>query len=61
LLWDLFCMVFIFYCMMMIPFRMSFQDESDIWMTFESIDTVIDFIFLIDIVVTFNTAIYHKG
>jgi len=30
-------------------------------MTFESIDTVIDFIFLIDLLVTFNTAIYHKG
>jgi hypothetical protein len=54
-------MLLIFYSMMMIPFRMSFEDSGDEWLVFDDIDLVFDFMFLTDILITFNTAIYCKG
>ncbi len=53
------CMLIIFYEMIFIPFRISFENEN--FSIFEKIDLIFDFIFLADITFTFNTAIYKKG
>jgi hypothetical protein len=59
--WDIFCMFIILYEMIMIPFRISFADESDEFNFLEQIDPIFDFIFLFDIVLNFNTGVYVKG
>lgn len=69
--WDILCMVLIFYEMIMIPFRLSFQEDiphgqevppdQEIFKSFENFDLVFDLIFLTDIMFNFNTAIYQKG
>lgn len=49
-------MVFIFYEIISIPFKISFDiDTNDVW------DHLVDALFLSDIVIAFNTAYYHKG
>jgi hyperpolarization activated cyclic nucleotide-gated potassium channel 2 len=56
LLWDLLCMILIFYEIMSIPFKLSFDvNLNDGWETF------VDVVFLTDIVVSFNTAFYSNG
>lgn len=52
-------MFLILYEMIMIPFRIAFSEED--FPVFESIDLVFDFIFMFDILLTFNTAIFKKG
>lgn len=44
----------------MVPFRMSF-DPDDKFTTLEDIDNMFDYIFMVDIVLNFNTAVYSKG
>lgn len=49
-------MFLIFYEIVTIPFKISFDIEiNDIW------DHFVDAIFLFDILISFNTAYYHKG
>lgn len=49
-------MTLIFYEIMSIPFKISFDVEIDAnW------DHFIDAIFLLDIIISFNTAFYYKG
>lgn len=56
LMWDFFCMLLIFYEILIIPFELSFG------VTFNAIwDTIINMIFLTDILVTFNSGYYQKG
>lgn len=52
-------MTIIFYEMIIIPFRISFSNED--FEFFENIDLTFDFVFMTDICLTFNTAIYKKG
>jgi hypothetical protein len=59
--WDLLCMILIFYALFAIPFRISFEEEGDVWNIFDMIDIISDFIFLTDILFNFNTSIYSKG
>ncbi len=48
--------------MIMIPFRLSFEEENNSFFdSLNSIDIYFDVIFLTDIVINFNTAIYNKG
>jgi hypothetical protein len=53
--------------MLTIPLFLSFDDfnssEFDVifFKSFQTIDTVFDFVFLLDILLNFNTAIYVKG
>jgi len=49
-------MLLIFYEIITIPFKISFDlDIYDVW------DHIVDSIFLFDIIISFNTAYYHKG
>ena len=49
-------MILIFYEILSIPFRISFEFEIS-----EELSTAITIIFLLDIAVTFNTAVWIKG
>jgi len=49
-------MILIFYEIMSIPFKISFDVEIE-----SNWDHFIDAIFLLDILLSFNTAYYHKG
>jgi hyperpolarization activated cyclic nucleotide-gated potassium channel 2 len=56
LTWDMLCMILIFYEIITIPFKISFNvDISDTW------DTIVDTIFFMDIALSFNTAYYKDG
>ena len=60
--WDIFTMFIILYEIMMIPFRLSFEDdESGDLVAFTGSDLVIDIIFMTDIFLNFSTTIYDKG
>jgi hypothetical protein len=52
-------MTIIFYEMIIIPFRISFSLED--LEIYQNLDLAFDFIFMADICLTFNTAIYRKG
>lgn len=54
--WDLLCMVLIFYEILTIPLKISFEIEIN-----ETWDTIVDLIFITDIILTFNTAFYKNG
>ncbi|CAD8189124.1 unnamed protein product [Paramecium pentaurelia] len=56
ILWDFLCMLLIFYEILSIPFRISFDFEIS-----NDLSTFITTIFLIDIAITFNTAVWIKG
>ncbi len=50
--------------MIMIPFRLSFEEENtsdQLFLGLQRVDPVMDGIFMFDIVLNFNTAIYKKG
>ena len=60
--WDIFTMFIILYEIIMIPFRLSFEDdESGDLVAFTGSDLVIDIIFMTDIFLNFSTTIYDKG
>ena len=60
--WDIFTMFIILYEIMMIPFRLSFEDdESGDLVAFTGSDLVIDIIFMTDIFLNFSTTVYDKG
>ncbi len=55
-------MIVILYEMIMIPFRLSFEEDNDsAFLTLSSFDPYVDGIFLFDIFLNFNTAVYTKG
>ena len=55
-------MFIILYEMVMIPFRLSFEEDNNTFFDgLSSIDIYFDAIFLTDIVINFNTAVYNKG
>ena len=47
--------------MLAVPFRISFEDDNSIWNYFDAIDNFSDFIFLFDILLSFNTGFYDRG
>lgn len=55
-MWDTFCMLLIFYEILSIPFKLSFDVEIN-----STLDQIIDILFMSDIIITFNTSIYRKG
>lgn len=56
LLWDIFCMLLIFYEILAIPLEISFSITiSDTWEVF------VDVAFFIDIFFNFNTGYYEQG
>ena len=60
--WDIFTMFIILYEIMMIPFRLCFEDdESGDLVAFTGSDLVIDIIFMTDIFLNFSTTVYDKG
>lgn len=58
--WDLFIMLVIVFSCIIIPIRIAFGgiDDSKGW---KIVNYVMDFIFLIDIIVTFNSAYYDDS
>ena len=58
-MWDLVCLISIVYQAIVIPFRLCFNIEAE--GSFKTFETIIDAIFMTDIVVTFNTGFYKKG
>jgi hyperpolarization activated cyclic nucleotide-gated potassium channel 2 len=56
LMWDLLCMFLIFYEILGIPFKISFDTEIS-----QEFDTLVDVVFACDIVLNFNTAFYENG
>ena len=60
--WDIFTMFIILYEIIMIPFRLSFEDEeSGDLVAFQGSDVLIDVIFMTDIFLNFSTSVYDKG
>ena len=59
--WDLICMFIIIYELIMIPFRLSFEDDSDNLSSLEKMDLPFNCIFMFDIFLNFNTSIFVKG
>jgi hyperpolarization activated cyclic nucleotide-gated potassium channel 2 len=59
IMWDVACMFIIMYEMIMIPFRISFVEIDE--PIFYKVDLIFDCIFMTDIVLNFNTAIFRKG
>ncbi len=53
-------MLIIVYEMIMIPFRLAFTNESN-YNTFAIIDLTFDSIFMLDILLNFNIAVYLRG
>ncbi|KAL4479754.1 hypothetical protein ABPG73_017975 [Tetrahymena malaccensis] len=58
--WDISIMLLIIYAIILIPFRVAF-DPNDQFSILVELDNIFDFIFLTDILLNFNTAIYRKG
>lgn len=56
LMWDLLCMILIFYEIMSIPFKISFDTEIS-----SEFDAFIDICFITDILLNFTTAYYENG
>jgi len=60
--WDIFTMFIILYECIMIPFRLSFEDdESGDLVAFQGSDVLIDVIFMTDIFLNFSTSVYDMG
>lgn len=56
--WDLVGMLFIFVQMITIPLVITFSIDLDLF--YEICNQIMDYYFLIDILVSFHTAYYHK-
>lgn len=59
--WDICCMFIIFYELIMIPFRLSFEDETDDLSGLAGMDLPFNIIFMFDIFLNFNTSVFRKG
>lgn len=57
--WDASIILFIIYCLILIPFEISFLDGTS--SSVNIIDYIIACCFLLDILITFNTGYYSKG
>lgn len=55
-MWDMICMLLIFYEIIAIPFKISFNMEIN-----QSFEYVVDAIFMFDIIISFNTGVYVNG
>jgi len=55
---DLYIMAIVFYVAIVMPFRIGFDTGNNL--TFRVIDYVIDFSFLIDMLLTFFTSYYDE-
>ena len=53
-IWQLLMLFFIFYSAIVIPIRIPFEDDPHLF--FVIFDTILDFLFMVDIVINFNTA-----
>lgn len=59
LFWNLIVLLLMIYTATIMPYRISFvENDSDGWKTIEN---VIDFLFIFDIMVTFNSSFYRSG
>jgi len=58
-IWDLICLVFIIYQSILVPFRLCFEEEA--YGAVYIFENIIDFSFMTDIVISFNTGFYKKG
>ena len=56
---DIFCLMFIVWEILMIPLLLSFPELND--NNIQSIETAITTFFLFDIVLNFNTGVYQRG
>lgn len=56
LIWDFFCMSLILYEIITIPMRISFDIEVSVEFGY-----FVTSVFLFDILITFNTAVYYHG
>lgn len=57
--WDLVCLICIIYQSIVIPFRLCFNVEASGGL--QILESIIDVIFMCDILITFNTGFYKKG
>jgi len=57
--WDCYCMIMIFYQLVIIPLRLSFE-MTDLGVL-SIIDSFINVSFMVDIIFNFNTGFYYKG
>ncbi|KAM3136932.1 hypothetical protein pb186bvf_011017 [Paramecium bursaria] len=55
-MWDMICMLLIFYEIIAIPFKISFNMDIN-----QSFEYVVDAIFMFDILISFNTGVYVNG
>ena len=55
-MWDMICMLLIFYEIIAIPFKISFNMNIN-----ESFEYCVDAIFMFDILISFNTGVYVNG
>lgn len=60
-IWDIISMFLIVYEMILIPFRLSFENEKNYFEILLKIDPFVDTMFLSDILLNFNTGIFYKG
>ena len=57
--WSLFITVVLIFTCCVTPFRIAFIEEDTY--TWQVINTVVDFLFLIDIIIIFNTAVQDEN
>ena len=57
--WSLFITVVLIFTCCVTPFRIAFvEDDTYTW---QVINTIVDFLFLIDIIIIFNTAVQNEN
>lgn len=54
--WDLFITIILIYTCIITPARLAFDNDGDIEIGWETARWIVDFCFLVDIVINFNTA-----
>jgi hypothetical protein len=54
--WDLFITIVLLWTCIATPARIAFEDGNTVEVGWETVKWIVDFLFLIDIVINFNTA-----
>ena len=55
-MWDMFIGGIILYSVIIVPYRIGFDDTPRPWSLLDWSDIIIDFLFFLDIILTFRTA-----
>ena len=58
--WDLFITIVLVWTCILTPARIAFDTDDDIEPGFETLRWIVDFFFLVDIVINFNTAYQNE-